>query len=107
MTPAARRQALVMAGIVLGIAVLAWIARPPGRTVVGVVTGVEGDLTTVTSFSIRTEDGTLLDFVPDEDGDFAFDLPHLRVHLIDRSPVEVRHVTTGHGTLLAVGIDDA
>ncbi len=96
-----------MAGIVLGIAVLAWILRPPGRTVVGVVIGVDGDLTTVASFTIRAENGTVLDFVPDEDGDFAFDLPHLRVHLIDRSPVEVRYVTTDDGTLLAVGIDDA
>ncbi len=58
-----------MAGIVLGIAVLAWILRPPGRTRFGVVVGVDGDLTTVMSFTVRTEDGTVPDFVPDEDGD--------------------------------------
>ncbi len=96
-----------MAGIVLAIAVVAWMLRPPGRTVIGVVVELDGDLATVAAFTIRTEDGTVFDFVPDEDGDFAFDLPHLRVHLIDGSPVEVRYVTTDDGTRLAVGIDDA
>jgi hypothetical protein len=48
-------------------------------TVRGPVTDVEGDLTQVTSFSVLVE-GQTWDFVPAEDGDFAFPLPHLREH---------------------------
>lgn len=57
-------------------------------TVRGPVTGVDGDLTRVTSFSVFVE-GDTWEFVPVEDGDFAFPLPHLREHQRTGEPVLV------------------
>lgn len=66
---------------------------------------VQGDLTAVTEFSVLTEDGTEV-FVPAEDGDFAFPLPHLREHIISGVPVVV-FWEGRDGHKVAVFVDDA
>jgi hypothetical protein len=73
--------------LIVGLLLAAACAQGNGA-VVGVVTAVEGDLVTVTSFTILVE-GEQMVFVPDPDGDYAFPLPHLREHLRDGSPVRV------------------
>lgn len=74
-------------------------------TVEGLVTQVDGDLSEVRSFSVLTEDGPRT-FVPAEDGDFAFPLPHLGEHLRSGEPVVV-FWEDQDGTAFAVGLDDA
>ena len=48
-------------------------------TVRGTVISVEGDLTEVISFAVLVEGEEML-FLPIEDGDYAFPLPHLGDH---------------------------
>lgn len=74
-------------------------------TVTGAVIAVEGDLSTVTSFSLVAENKEWT-FQPDPEGVFAFPLPHLRDHLRDGTPVRVTYRQSGDGSLLAVGITD-
>ena len=74
-------------------------------TIEGLVVDVQGDLSAVTEFSVLTEDGTQV-FVPSEDGDFAFPLPHLREHIISGVPVVV-FWEDHHGQKVAVFVDDA
>ncbi|MGI8517068.1 MAG: hypothetical protein ACR2ME_01815 [Acidimicrobiia bacterium] len=57
-------------------------------TVMGVVTAVDGDLTSVRSFTLLVE-GDSITFTPAEDGAFEYPLTHLRDHLRDGSPVRV------------------
>lgn len=45
----------------------------------GVVTSVEGSLDEITSFTVLIE-GSELQFVPTDDGDYDFPLSHLREH---------------------------
>lgn len=52
----------------------------------GPVASVEGDLIEVTSFSVVVE-GDTWDFIPVEDGEYAFPLPHLREHQRTGEPV--------------------
>jgi hypothetical protein len=73
----------------------------------GIVTDVDGDLTTVSMFTVRRADGELFTFVPGEDGDFAFPLPHLSEHRQTASPVVVTYEQAPDGTLTAVAVDDA
>lgn len=54
----------------------------------GVVLGVEGSLTEVTSFTVLV-DGDQVRFVPAVDGEFGFPLPHLREHQRTGEPVVV------------------
>ena len=74
-------------------------------TVEGLVTAVDGDLSEVRSFSILTE-GTERRFVPADDGDFAFPLPHLGDHLRSGEPVVV-FWETRDGVNYAIRLDDA
>ena len=85
--------------------VLAGCASSEQGTVEGLVTAVEGDLTTVKGFSVLVE-GEQRQFVPAEDGEFAFPLPHLGEHLRSGDPVVVfwEH---RDGTDYAVRLDDA
>ena len=59
------------------------------ESVRAVVLEVTGDLTSVESFLIRTEDGEILELTPAPGGDFRFPLPHLRDHLRTAEPVLV------------------
>jgi hypothetical protein len=54
----------------------------------GLVTSVEGTLEDVTAFSVLVE-GSELEFIPTEDGDYAFPLSHLREHQRTGEPVLV------------------
>jgi hypothetical protein len=74
-------------------------------TVEGLVTSVDGDLTTVERFSVLAE-GEPREFVPAADGEFAFPLPHLGEHLRSGDPVVV-FWERREGTDYAVRLDDA
>lgn len=60
----------------------------------GVVTSVEGTIDEVTAFTLLTE-GEELEFVPVEDGDYAFPLSHLREHQRTGEPVFVEWELVG------------
>ncbi len=55
----------------------------------GLVLEVEGDLTSVESFVLRTDDGETLTIIPAAEGDFRFPLPHLNDHRASFSPIIV------------------
>ena len=57
-------------------------------TMRGVVIAVEGDLRVVSSFTLLVE-GEELEFLPVEEGDYAFPLQHLRDHRRSGEPVLV------------------
>ncbi len=73
-------------------------------TVIGPVINVEGDLTEVRSFTVLVE-GEEMVFVPTADGEYAYPLPHLRVHLLDGTPVRVGWERRGD-QLLATTLED-
>ena len=80
------------AAAVLGLALAVAACGNPGEgqeTVRGVVLKVNGDLTSVESFVLRTDDGKVLEVVPATDGDFRFPLPHLHAHRRTLEPVLV------------------
>jgi hypothetical protein len=74
-------------------------------TIEGLVVDVQGDLTSVTEFTVLTDNGQMR-FIPAQDGDFAFPLPHLREHIISGVPVVV-FWEDREGTRVAVLVDDA
>ncbi len=74
-------------------------------TVRGVVTAVEGDLTSVHSFTVRTDSGRTLQISPAPDGAFEFELIHLRDHLRSSEPIAVTYVVR-NGLAVAVAISD-
>lgn len=55
----------------------------------GVVLEVEGDLTSVSSFLLRTDGGEVLTVIPAEDGDFEFPISHLSDHRSTLAPIIV------------------
>lgn len=59
------------------------------ETVRGVVLEVDGDLTSVESFVLRTDEGDILEVVPAPGGDFRFPLAHLHDHRRTLEPVLV------------------
>lgn len=72
----------------------------------GIVIAVDGDLTEVRSFELRTTSGDVMSFQVDPLGDFAFPLPHLSSHMRSLDPVEVTYRTLDDGDLVAVGVKD-
>ena len=74
------------------------------RTVRGVVLGVEGSLTEVTAFTLLV-DGDGVRFVPADDGEFGFPLPHLREHQRSGEPILVGWQTID-GIRYAVSVAD-
>lgn len=54
----------------------------------GVVVSVEGSFEDITGFTVLVE-GEEVRYVPVEDGDYAFPLPHLREHQRNGDPVLV------------------
>lgn len=73
---------------------------------VGIVIDVEGDLSSVAEFTISTDEGERMTFVPAPDGEFAFPLPHLQDHVRSGDPVAVAWESEGE-VLWAIGVDDA
>lgn len=57
-------------------------------TAEGVVTSVDGTLNEISSFTLLV-DGEEIRFVPDDAGEYAFPLSHLREHRTDGEPVVV------------------
>ena len=80
-------QRAIRAFGILAIAVVMACAQTTG-TAQGVVVSVEGTLENVTAFSVLVE-GEEWRFLPIEDGDYAFALPHLREHRLTGQPVLV------------------
>ncbi len=85
--PRARPVAQGRVRLVALMVALAACSAQSGVTT-GVVTAVDGDLTTVRSFTVF-DDGELLTFVPVDDGDYAFPLTHLTEHLREGDPIRV------------------
>lgn len=75
-------------------------------SVEGIVIAVDGDLTEVRSFDLRSTSGDVMSFQVDPLGDFAFPLPHLSSHMRSLDPVEVTYRTLDDGDLVAVGVQD-
>lgn len=73
-------------------------------TVRGVVLSVDGDLQTVTGFTLLVE-GDEMSFVPVDDGDYAFPLAHLREHQRTGEPVLVGWESID-GRFHALSVDD-
>jgi len=79
-----------------------------GDTITGVVSEVNGDLTTVTGFVVLAPDGSSHRFTP-ADG-LLFEggpLPHLREHVITGQAVIVTFEQGPAGELIAVHVEDA
>ena len=63
---------------IVALLLLSACAQGPNR-VEGIVVSVDGDLTTVETFTVRTNDGELLRFIPAVDGDFQPVVPFVFV----------------------------
>jgi hypothetical protein len=76
--------------------------------VTGVVVGVDGDLTAVNSFEVRSSDGDLLVFVPAPGIRFHDSAPlsHLTDHLVSGEVIEIEYETLNDGTLVATRVGD-
>lgn len=92
-----------LAGIIL-VAVSVACSSPASGTMQGIVVDVQGDLTTVTGFTVLVE-GDQVEFEPSPDGDYAFPLGHLREHLRTGEPVLVGWEIVG-GSRVATFLDD-
>ena len=74
-------------------------------TAVGVVTAIEGDLDSVSSFTVLTA-GDQVVFIPIPDGDYPFPLAHLYDHLRDGTPIRVEWERRD-GDMVALSLADA
>jgi len=84
------RHLAALAGVVLVLAACGDSdAGPSVETVEGVVLEVNGDLETIESFVLRTDEGEVIEIVPAPDGDFRFPLAHLYDHLRTSGPLSV------------------
>lgn len=97
------RRHAVVAAITIAAIVSACSGAQPTQ-VTGIVTAIDGDLTTVSSFDVLA-DGRTWRFEPSPNGDFAFPLPHLRDHLRAGDPVIVEF-SEADDTLIATKISD-
>ena len=81
---------------------------PPSSPIVGVVTDVEsGGLNEVSSFDLRTDDGTSYTFeIGDLENAAEFPPGHLREHMATSSPVRVFFEVDGD-RLLVTRLEDA
>ena len=95
----------VLIGLAVAAAlVVAFLPSGSGH-LTGLVTAVDGDLTTVRSFEVLS-DGDRFSFRPAPEGDFAFPLGHLRDHLRTGEPIDVEYEEV-EGSLIAHRITDA
>lgn len=95
-----------LAALLLGGAMLLAACGGSVSTVRGVVIEVDGDLTSVQSFTLRADGGELIELVPAPDGTFTFPLSHLQEHRASLSPVVVE-IEDREGVRVAVWIGDA
>lgn len=93
--------------VATSLTLLAACSGSEAFTIEGVVTAVDGDLTSVESFEVLTTDGARIRLVPAPFGEFAFPLPHLSSHMRSLDPVRVTYTTTEDGVNLAERIEDA
>lgn len=101
------RHLAALAGVLLVLAACGDSdAGPSVETVEGVVLEVNGDLETIESFVLRTDEGEVIEIVPAPDGDFRFPLAHLYDHLRTSGPLSVR-LDRSVDPPLAVAIRDA
>lgn len=99
----------IAAAAILGLVLIVAGCGGPGEDpeeVRGIVLEVEGDLASVESFLLRTDDGEVLKVVPAPDGDFRFPLPHLHDHRRTAEPVLVT-LDRSYDPPLATAIQDA
>lgn len=98
------RAFLIIVGVLAIVAIFAFRSSP--ETAAGLVVDVQGDLTSVQSFSLRTGQGDVVRFVPAEDADFdGGPLSHIRDHLRSLEPVVVTYEDR-EGTLVAIAVAD-
>ncbi len=90
--------------ILLCCVLMVGCGREPEGTVVGLVTGVDGDLAGVDGFTLLTDDGEISLTVGDSTR-FLFPQPHLREHLRSGEPVRVEYASVD-GLLHALTVDD-
>lgn len=83
------RYAAALVGAVLVLSSCGSADTDPYETVEGVVLEVNGDLEKIESFTLRTDDGELMEIVPAPDGDFQFPLSHLHDHRRTLEPILV------------------
>ena len=105
-----KRHVLVVLVVVVALVLAGCSGSDPvsGDTVTGVVSEVNGDLTTVTGFVLMAPDGSSHRFTP-ADG-LLFEggpLPHLREHVITGQLVIVTFEQGPDGGLIAVHVEDA
>ena len=105
-----KRHVLVVLVVVVALVLAGCSGSDPvsGDTVTGVVSEVNGDLTTVTGFVLMAPDGSSHRFTP-ADG-LLFEggpLPHLREHVITGQAVVVTFEQGPDGGLIAVHVEDA
>lgn len=89
------------------MALLGACAAEGRNQVEGIVVDVVGDLTAVDRFTVRTNRGEMLTFVPAPDGNYPFPLSHLREHQASVSPIVVAFDEREDGVLIATSVDDA
>ena len=79
-----------------------------GGSVRGVVIDVQGDITTVESFTLRLSDGTDKVFEPAAGVLFHGSAPigHIRDHLRNGEPIDVRFRVLDDGTSIALEVSD-
>ena len=95
----------VLIGLVATAAIVVALLPSESGQLTGIVTAVDGDLTTVQSFEVLSG-GDRLVFEPSRDGDFAFPLAHLRDHLRTGEPIAVEYENID-GVLTAMRVSDA
>ncbi|MCY4622904.1 MAG: hypothetical protein OXD34_13910 [bacterium] len=98
--------ASALAGVLLVLAACGGTGTGPFETVQGAVLEVNGDLESIESFVLRTDDGEVIEVVPAPDGDFRFPLAHLHDHRRTLEPLSVG-LDRSVDPPLAVAIRDA
>lgn len=105
------RQLLVASAVAVVIMSVSACSTSPTTsddTLTGVISEVNGDLATVTTFVVLTEDGSSHRFTP-IDG-LLFEggpLTHLREHVVTGHPVVVTFERGSGGGLIAIRVEDA
>ncbi len=95
----------LLIGLVAAAALALALMPSDSGQLTGIVTAVDGDLTTVRSFEVLS-DGDRLVFEPSPEGEFAFPLVHLRDHLRTGEPVTVEYENVD-GVRMATLVTDA
>ncbi len=103
-----RRLASILAVVVVVAVTIAGCGGGKGPSTVGVVLEVDGDLTTVESFTLLTEDGTQVRFFPAPEVTFdGGPLSHLTSHVVSGDPVRVFYEKAPDGRFVATAVEDA